>query len=97
MAQNSNLVLYTAEYDNVADALKDLDAIEELHKDEMIGSYNAAVIDKENGKPHIVKRMDRPRIHVIPEELGSGRLPRKDLKDAAGELTSNQAGLVSRS
>ena len=94
MAQNSNLVLYTAEYDNVADALKDLDAIEELHKDEMIGSYDAAVIDKEDGKPHIVKRMDRPRIHVIPEELGSGRLPRKDLKDAAGELTSNQAGLV---
>ncbi len=94
MAQNSNLVLYTAEYDKVADALKDLDAIEELHKDEMIGTYDAAVIDKENGKPHIVKRMDRPRIHVIPEELGSGRLPRKDLKDAAGELTSNQAGLV---
>ncbi len=58
------------------------------------GSYDAAVIDKENGKPHIVKRMDRPRIHVFPEELGSGRLPRKDLKDAAGELTSNQARLI---
>ncbi len=94
MAQNSNLVLCTAEYGDVAAALRDLDAIEELHKDEMIGPYDAAVIDKENGRPRIVKRMDRPRIKIIPEELGSGRLPRKDLKDAAEGLTSNQAGLI---
>ena len=26
-----------------------------------------AVIDRENGKPHVAKRMDRPRIRVIPE------------------------------
>jgi hypothetical protein len=93
MAQNATLVLYTAAYDNVTAALADLDAIEQLHKDEMIGSY-AAVIDKENGKPRIVKRIDRPRIRVIPEALGSGKLPRKELKDAAGELTGRQAGLI---
>ena len=52
-------------------ALADLEAIEQLHKDEMIGQYDAAVIDKENGKPHVVKRMDRPHIRVIPS--GSGR------------------------
>src|ERR1017187_4390259 len=94
MAQDSSLVLYTVEYDNVAAALSALDAIEQLHKDELIGSYDAAGIDKQNGKPRIVKRLDRPPIHVIPEELGSGKLPRKDLKDAAAELTSNQAGLI---
>jgi hypothetical protein len=94
MAQNATLVLYTAAYDNVTAALADLDAIEQLHKDEMIGSYDAAVIDKENGKPRIVKRIDRPRIRVIPEALGSGKLPRKELKDAAGELTGRQAGLI---
>src|SRR5271165_2824043 len=94
MAQNANLVLYTAEYDNVSAALADLDAIEQLHKDELIGSYDAAVIDKQNGKPHIVQRMDRPRIRVIPEALGRGTLPRKELKDAAQELTANQAGLI---
>ena len=94
MAENSSLVLYTAEYDDVASARKDLDTIEQLHEDEMIGSYDAAVIDKENGKPRIVKRMDRPRIRIIPEELGSGKLPRKELTDAAGELTANQAGLI---
>jgi hypothetical protein len=41
-----------------------------LHKDEMIGQYDAAVIDKEGGKPHVVKRADRPRIRAIPEWLG---------------------------
>ena len=45
MAENSSLVLYTAEYDDVASARKDLDTIEQLHEDEMIGSYDAAVID----------------------------------------------------
>ena len=94
MAQNDNLVLYTAQYDNVSAALTDLDAVEQLHKDELIGSYDAAVIDQENGKPKIVKRMDRPRIRAIPEAFGSGKLPRKELLDAAGDLTANNAGLI---
>ncbi|HUK67225.1 MAG TPA: hypothetical protein VLW50_00465 [Streptosporangiaceae bacterium] len=60
----------------------------------MIGKYDAAVIDKENGKPHIAKRMDRPRVRVIPEWFGGGTLPRKELHEAAEELTANQAGLI---
>ena len=76
-------------------ALADLDAIEQLHKDEMIGQYDAAVIDKENGKPHVVKRMDRPHMRVIPEWFGGGTLPRKELPyEAAEQLTANQAGLI---
>ncbi len=75
-------------------SLADLDAIEQLHKAEMIGSYDAAVIDKENGKPHIVKRMDRPWIRIVPEIFGSGTLPRKELHDAAEDLTANEAGLI---
>jgi len=71
-----------------------LDAIEQLHKDEMIGQYNAAVIDKENGKPHVVKRMDRPHIRVIPEWFRGGTLPRKELHEAAEQLTANQARLI---
>jgi hypothetical protein len=46
-------------YETVETALADLDAIEQLPKDEMIGQYDAAVIDKEGGKPHVVKRTDR--------------------------------------
>ena len=93
MADN-NVVLYTAVYDDVSAALSDLDALEGLHEDAVVGKYDAAVIDQENGKPHIVKRMDRPRVRVIPEAFGSGALPRKELKAAAEELGSGQAGLI---
>ena len=94
MAEQDQLVLYTAAYETLAAALAALDAIEQLHKDEMIGKYDAAVIDKENGKPHIAKRMDRPRVRVIPEWFGGGTLPRKELHEAAEQLTVNQAGLI---
>ena len=91
---DDNMLLYTAVYDDVNDALADLDALDQLHKDEVVGKFDAAVIDKENGKPHIVKRMDRPHVRVIPEMFGGGALPRKELKEAAQDLTSNQAGLI---
>ena len=60
----------------------------------MIGQYDAAVIDKENGKLHVVKRMDRPHIRVIPEWFGGGTLPRRELHEAAEQLTASQAGLI---
>ena len=94
MAEKEHLVVYAAAYETVDAALTDLDAIEQLHKDEIIGQYDAAVIDQENGKPHVVKRMDRPHIRVIPEWFGGGTLPRKELHEAAEQLTANQAGLI---
>jgi hypothetical protein len=94
MADKQQLVLYTAAYETLDAALTALDAVEQAHKDELIGKYDAAVIDKENGKPHIAKRIDRPRVRVIPEWFGGGTLPRKELHEAAEELTANQAGLI---
>jgi len=94
MAENKQLVVYAAAYETVDAALADLDAIEQLHKDEVIGQYDAAVIDQENGKPHVVKRMDRPHVRVIPEWFGGGTLLRKELHEAAQQLTANQAGLI---
>ena len=94
MTDNKPMVLYTAVYNSVSDALADLDAIDQLHKDQVIGKYDAAVIDKQDGKPHIAKRMDRPEVRVIPEWFGGGTLPRKELKEAAAELTAGQAGLI---
>jgi flavin reductase (DIM6/NTAB) family NADH-FMN oxidoreductase RutF len=94
MAEKEPMVVYAAAYGSVDAALADLDAVEQLHKDEMIGKYDAAVIDQEDGKPHVVKRMDRPHIRVIPEWFGGGTLPRKDLHDAAEQLTADQAGLI---
>ena len=81
-------------YETLDGAMADLNAIEELHEGELVGHYDAAVIDNENGKPHIVKRMDRARVRVIPEWFGGGTLPRKELHEAAESLTSNQAGLI---
>ncbi|HME01459.1 MAG TPA: hypothetical protein VKG38_00325 [Solirubrobacteraceae bacterium] len=94
MADNKELALYTAVYGDVATALSDLDALEQLHKDDVLGKYDAAVIDQENGKPHIVKRMDRPRVRIIPEAFGGGPLHRKELKEAAAELSTDEAGLI---
>jgi len=61
--------------DGSTEPAPDLDAIEQVRKDEVIGQYDAAVIDKEDGKPHVAKRMDRPHIRVIPEWFGGGTLP----------------------
>jgi hypothetical protein len=94
MAEKKQLVIYAAAYETADAALADLDAIEQLHKDQMIGQYDAAVIDKQDGKPHVVKRMDRPHIRVIPEWFGGGTLPRKELHEAAEQLTASQAGLI---
>src|ERR1700739_23928 len=94
MADQDNMLLYTAVYDGVDQALADLNAIEVLHEDKIVGKFDAAVIDNEEGKPHIVKRMDRPRVRLIPEAFGSGTLPRKELKEAAAELSGDQAALV---
>ena len=60
----------------------------------MIGWYDAAVIGEQNGKPHIVKRMDRARIRVVPDWFGGGTLPRKELHEAAEQLTASQAGFI---
>ncbi len=94
MPDSQPMVVYAATYDSTSAALADLGAIDQLHKDQVIGSVDAAVIDRENGKPHIHKRMDRPRIRVIPEAFGGGALPRKELTDAASDLSANRAGLI---
>src|ERR1700751_5638882 len=94
MAEKKSLVVYAAAYEGLDAALADLDAVEQLHKDEAIGQYAAAVIDKEDGKPPVAKRLDRPHIRVIPEWFGGGTLPRKELHEAAQQLTADQAGLI---
>jgi uncharacterized membrane protein len=94
MPDNNQMLLYAAAYETVDAARADMDAVEQLHKDKLIGKFDAAVIDQQDGKPHIVKRMDRSRMRAIPEMFGGGTLPRKELKEAAEALTGNQAGLI---
>jgi hypothetical protein len=94
MAKERELAVFTAVYDSVDPAKADLAALEQLHKDDFVGTFDAAVVDQEKGKPHIVKRLDRPVVRVIPESLGFGPLSRKELHDAAAELGASQAGLI---
>ena len=89
-----NAMLYEAVYKTKDAALADLDVFDHMHEAELIGKYDAAVIDNKDGKPHIVKRVDQPRINVIPELLGGGALKRSDLKQAAQSLGPGEAALV---
>jgi uncharacterized membrane protein len=89
-----NSVGYVAVYDDVNSAVADLNALDALHESDLIGKYDAAVIDQESGKPHIVKRVDRPRIDVLPELVGKGALPQGELRDAAKELDPGEAALI---
>src|SRR5271165_43944 len=77
MAEQEYVVVCAGAYPTVAAAPAVLDTVQHLHKDELIGKYDAAVIDKENGKPHVVQRMDHPHIRVIPEWFGGGALQRE--------------------
>ena len=94
MADNDQPVVYSASFSSVTDAEKALGIIEQLYKSEAIGTLDAAVIEKKNGKLHVVKRLDRARIRVIPELFGGGALPRKELREAAEQLAADQAGLL---
>jgi hypothetical protein len=93
MAEQEYVVVYAVTYPNVAAARAVLDTIEHLHK-EMAGTYDAAVVDKVNGKAHVVKRIDHPHVRVIPEWFGGGALTRKELDEAAEELLADEAGLI---
>ena len=96
MTKERDLALYVAIYDNVDAAEADLGAFEQLHKQDLIGTFDAAVVDRENGRPHIVKRMARPMVQVIPDVMGDdyALLPYDELHDTAGELSASEAALI---
>jgi hypothetical protein len=93
MAELEYVVIYAVTYPTVAAAQAVLDTMENLHK-EVAGPYDAAVVDNENGKAHVIKRMDHPHPRIIPERFGGGALTRKELNDAAEELVAGEAGLI---
>ena len=92
MAENQQMVVYAAAYESENAALDDLAAIEGLHDDKLIGTVDMAMIDLGTASP--TWSGARPRIRFIPEMFGGGTLPRKELVEAAKQLTANQAGLI---
>ena len=58
------LFLYAGEYESVDDAKADLEALKELHREHVVGTYDAAVLTKnEEGKVEIVDKIEKPTQH----------------------------------
>ena len=65
--------LYAAVYDELADAEADYDGVLELHAAGLVGTFDAAVIDKEDGKVHVHKT-EKPTQHGAWTGAGVGAL-----------------------
>src|SRR3712207_8491274 len=58
------MFLYAGEYENVEDAKADLEVLKELHREHVVGTYDAAVVTKnEEGKVKIVDKIEKPTQH----------------------------------
>jgi uncharacterized membrane protein len=58
------MFLYAGEYESVDDAKADLEALKELHREHLVGTYDAAVLTKnEEGKVEIVDKIEKPTQH----------------------------------
>jgi len=56
--------MYAGEYDDLEDAKADLEALKELHREHVVGTYDAAVVTKnEEGKVEIVDKIEKPTKH----------------------------------
>jgi uncharacterized membrane protein len=56
--------LYIGEYDSVKDAKADLEELKELHREHVVGTYDAAVVTKnEDGKVKVVDKIEKPTQH----------------------------------
>jgi len=58
------MILYASEYDSVDEAKADLEELKELHREHVVGTYDAAVLTKnEEGKVEIVDKTEKPTQH----------------------------------
>jgi uncharacterized membrane protein len=65
--------LFAAVYDNIPDAESDYDAVFDLHAAKAIGTFDAAVIEKEDDEVHVHKR-EKPTQHGAWTGIGVGAL-----------------------
>jgi len=65
--------LYAAIYDDVADASADFEAVLELHAVGLVGTFDAAVIEKRDGEVHVHKT-EKPTQHGAWTGIAVGAL-----------------------
>jgi uncharacterized membrane protein len=102
------MFLYAGEYESVDEAKADLDVLKELHREHVVGTYDAAVVTKnEEGKVKIVDKIEKPTQHggwagmavgaamglIFPPSILVGGL----LGAGAGALIGHLEGGMSRS
>jgi uncharacterized membrane protein len=63
--------LYAAVYDNITDAEADYVGVADLHAAGVVGTYDAAVIEKEDGKVHVHKT-EKPTQHGAWTGIAAG-------------------------
>jgi len=62
--RDNPMFMYAGEYDDVDDAKADLKELKELHREHLVGTYDAAVLTKkEKGKVKIVDKTEKPTQH----------------------------------
>lgn len=58
------MFMYVGAYESVDDAKADLEALKELHREHVVGTYDAAVLTKnEEGNVEIVDKTEKPTQH----------------------------------
>lgn len=97
------MFLFIASYGSLEDATEDYEAIKQLHKDKVIGTYDVAVVAKgENGKVH-VKKHEKPTQHGAWGGVAAGAvlgllfppgMSRKDVLELGEFIGDSQAALV---
>ena len=74
MANAKPLFAVVTAYDNADDAKADYDAVQQLHRQGLIGTYDAALITKDaDGKVHIRAR-EKPTEHGVEAGLVAGAI-----------------------
>lgn len=109
MSKSDNpIIVFVGDYASLAGAEADWEAVKDLHKAHVLGTYDAALVTKdEKGKPKIVHKTEKPTQHGGWAGLGVGALfgllfPPSLLVSgaigaAAGGVIGHLAGGMSRS
>jgi uncharacterized membrane protein len=72
--KSDELFVLVGVYDDRDDALADYDAVKELHRDRVIGTYDAAIVARDDeGKVHVMKH-EKPTQHGAWSGLAIGAL-----------------------
>lgn len=71
MSKNKDVFVYLGTYSDEGEAEQDLHAVKDLHEAGVIGTYDAAVVAKDNGDIHVHK-VEKPTQHGVWTGLGVG-------------------------